>query len=804
MRRQICWLVGCILTAIIYGCAGSESEIEAADKPIYVQPIPKDTGATTASSTDALVNVVAYHWKSHTVLDEVAVVLEDSTGNQSSEKGFTSRILPVGSYQVSVSPPDSSNSREAAIDLKDALATLKLAIGIESINGTDTSGKSVEVSAYQRAAADFNSDGRIDLKDALEILKYSIGVPVSSSARWQYFHDTEVIGAGSPPKVELAGTKRDVPINGTTSVGVAALLTGDVDGSWRPSQTTPQVDPTYYTNLVSALRVTDKSVTLDRWGVADTGTANNKIVVSRTYQDGIETITYSDGSQVKSGSNSVSISFSIDGLFKYLTYLFSDNSENRTTTQTEFFQEITGAFDNSVDLFTAVSIEAQKIGLPGINSTSILSAAIAVDLNGDDRKELILAFSTMQQQNGLKVVDPVYTKIFIYELGISNKFKDQTEKYLEGSQILRAASGASLIKDFNGDGLPDIMFATNQEDGRNDALGSLMTSQPTVLLSRPGGRHYIKNFGIAAWNLGYPRAMKESSGEEIYIINQGGSGIRSYKFQNGYFVPSEIDMSQVGTGVFSFFEARNTGEKLVVTNGRFPRIYDANLYIIDSGNQISMIDSVASPFKIIGSMIFTTWQGSSSTVDIISDGVNKFVGPGSGYGVSDSCLIRIFPTSEVSVMMIADMLRFVDYQPGQINYTAENWKVPYFFNVSGGRLTESQIQISGWHNAFNSHELRCFDVNSDGYDDIVINELRDGTSGTFPLVFLNNKSGGFKKVNDSLYPRFTTNAEQDNLSVLLADFDGDGVIDYISLPEKSVDGSAQGTIRFFKGVRNLN
>jgi len=59
------------VTAIISGCAGSESEIEAADKPIYVQPIPKDTGTTNASSTDALVNVVAYHWKSQTVLDEV-------------------------------------------------------------------------------------------------------------------------------------------------------------------------------------------------------------------------------------------------------------------------------------------------------------------------------------------------------------------------------------------------------------------------------------------------------------------------------------------------------------------------------------------------------------------------------------------------------------------------------------------------------------------------------------------------------------------------------------------------------------
>ncbi len=162
-------LVGAI-TAILTGCSVGDIAVEP-DKPTSINPVPKDFGSATTSSTDALVTVVAYHWKSHTVLDEVAVVLEDASGNRSSDKGFTSRILPAGSYAVSVSAPAGSGSREAAIDLKDALATLKMAIGIESINGTDLTGKTIEVSAYQRAAADFNSDGRVDLKDALEILK---------------------------------------------------------------------------------------------------------------------------------------------------------------------------------------------------------------------------------------------------------------------------------------------------------------------------------------------------------------------------------------------------------------------------------------------------------------------------------------------------------------------------------------------------------------------------------------------------------------------------------------------------------
>jgi hypothetical protein len=322
------FLIAAIAAALV-GCSESDLAVEP-DKPTYVQPIPKDAASSTIAPTYALVNALAYHWKSHSVLDGVSVVLEDASGNLSTDKGFTSRILPVGSYQVSVTPPAASGLRETAIDMKDALAVMKLAIGVESINGTDAAGKAIEVSAYQRTAADFNADGRIDLKDAVEILKYSMGTS-ATAAKWQYFHDTETIAAGATPKNELTTSKRAVALSGTTSVGVAAVLVGDVDGSWRPTQTTAQIDPNYYTNLVSSLQATDKSVTLARWGMADSGAMTTKTVASRNYQDGIQTINYTDGSQIKSGSSSLSIAFSVDGLFKYLTYLFSDKSENKVT-----------------------------------------------------------------------------------------------------------------------------------------------------------------------------------------------------------------------------------------------------------------------------------------------------------------------------------------------------------------------------------------------------------------------------------------------------------------------------------------
>jgi len=309
-----------IAALALVGC----SDIDLADKPegqIFVQPVSKAAGGGAANS-DALVNVLAYHWKGHTVLDNVEVNLETPEGVKSSGKGYASLLLPVGSYRVTVSAPATGIERETSIDLKDALATLQLAIGVERINGTDPGGKPIETSAYQRAAADFNGDGKVDLKDALEILKYSIAAPTTSSPRWHYFHDLESIAQGSPPKSELTTESREVSVIGTTSIGIAAVLVGDVDGSWKPSQSAPKVATSYYADLLASLNSTDKTAGLARWGLSDTSNSGTGTVLYRSYFEGVETITYSDGSQIKLGATSILPVVSSDGLKNGFKYLF--------------------------------------------------------------------------------------------------------------------------------------------------------------------------------------------------------------------------------------------------------------------------------------------------------------------------------------------------------------------------------------------------------------------------------------------------------------------------------------------------
>jgi hypothetical protein len=550
------------VTAITSGCAGSDSEIEAADKPNYVQPIPKATGATTASSADALVNVVAYHWKSHTVLDEVAVVLEDSTGNQSSEKGFTSRILPVGSYQVSVSPPGSSNSREAAIDLKDALATLKLAIGIESINGTDTSGKPFEVSAYQRAAADFNSDGRIDLKDALEILKYSIGVSNISSARWLYYLDKEGIAPGNPPRAELTVARRATSVGDNTSIGVVGVLTGDVDGSWRPMRTTPEVALSYFTDLVTTLLSADRFANLARWGITNSVDPDNKTIVAKTYQDGVETITFSDGSQIKLPATTILPTYSAGGVFQGFTFFFADRDNGNGNPRTYILSGVVSGLDigNAVTLANGsetltiktnsvfslntpitpgkpynVTVVVQPNGQScsvtngsgvaispidnvSINCGSPSSFALipdafsivypentnsaftvaAADVNSDGKDDLIVHYIGNKFWGQSVGNITAPNAVRIYIQKPDGKFEDQTKVYLTGPDDLGGWSRKFKIVDINNDGKRDMVFAVNQEDGRAQSIGSDMNAQMAGLVST-GNSYRIVKFGTPSW-----------------------------------------------------------------------------------------------------------------------------------------------------------------------------------------------------------------------------------------------------------------------------------------------------------------
>ena len=212
------------------------------------------------------VELKVYAWKSHAVFANTEIKVDSLTLLAGTDQSFLASGLVQGKHSLTAVNSSASQSDAAAVTLKDALAALKLAIGIDTINSSSTGG-SVVASPYQRAAADFNADGKVDLKDALEILKYSIGVTTSNAPRWQFYDETETIAHGAKPANDFSQMGKSIGVTADRPVNLVGVLTGDVDGSWATPPGSTYIDSQHFVALLGSLQSVDTDVSLARWGI---------------------------------------------------------------------------------------------------------------------------------------------------------------------------------------------------------------------------------------------------------------------------------------------------------------------------------------------------------------------------------------------------------------------------------------------------------------------------------------------------------------------------------------------------------
>jgi hypothetical protein len=123
-----------------------------------------------------------------------------------------------------------STGQKAAIDLNDAIAVLKMVVGLP-VN-SDGSG----ASAAQAIAADFDQDHQVGLNDAIGILKLLVDLPGSPQTQWKYFDTSTLPQSLSaaqalsheswlPPEAQVS--------QASATVDLVGVLTGDVNGSWQ-------------------------------------------------------------------------------------------------------------------------------------------------------------------------------------------------------------------------------------------------------------------------------------------------------------------------------------------------------------------------------------------------------------------------------------------------------------------------------------------------------------------------------------------------------------------------------------------
>jgi hypothetical protein len=219
-----------------------------------------------ASSSGSTVDIQAYSWKAHTFLEGVAVGLgsaSQSTGSLGSAS-FSSITDAAITLSASRSIPSAeASATTAAVNLQDAIAILKMIVGLE-VNGT---GKAL--SPYQALAADFDGNGQVQLSDAIGVLKHVVGL-TAPTPTWHFVNE---IDSTVPAKASLAPgvaqTSIAATLTGTSPVhvGLVGYLTGDVDGSFAGAGGATALGTSYFSTLVSAHTDLGSGFNLAQFGI---------------------------------------------------------------------------------------------------------------------------------------------------------------------------------------------------------------------------------------------------------------------------------------------------------------------------------------------------------------------------------------------------------------------------------------------------------------------------------------------------------------------------------------------------------
>ena len=105
-----------------------------------------------------------------------------------------------------------------------------------------------EPSPYKLIAADINQDGQVSLSDVLGLLKIYLGKPSADQPRWVFVDEAASLSG-------ISSTHTQVPVTAITDhpeklvQNFAAILVGDVNGSWQPpvTQSYQVLDVTHFT-----------------------------------------------------------------------------------------------------------------------------------------------------------------------------------------------------------------------------------------------------------------------------------------------------------------------------------------------------------------------------------------------------------------------------------------------------------------------------------------------------------------------------------------------------------------------------
>jgi len=373
-----------------------------------------------------------------------------------------------------------------------------------------------------------------------------------------------------------------------------------------------------------------------------------------------------------------------------------------------------------------------------------------------------------------------YSTMNYYENNTQGKFINKTIQIF-GTNELSASPRKIKFLDINSDGLDDIFFASNREDGRSyDQVAQNIEAQNDIFISNPDGTYTKFEVGISAWSHDVQIGNIDSDSNVELIDGNFTLGTKVYDIStDGTWsdTTSQVQDASFFTATTNSLAAYSNDVCLdTISEAPAPNNLQMAYYTGDCNGSFTYVAQYGPTFTTF-SVPGEVWNGDPVVFEV-ADISGKWI---TGMGLDWSHAGDFDNDGDIDVLYIIGAAEALQSEITN-NYIVEG-SGPTYTLITLLKNTPTGFQevanpVINFPTDLQLYWATFADVNGNGYLDMVVDNPQGWRNGygLNDVVFLNKGDGGFVKLDVDIA---NGNIIDDNLSVVPIDVNQDGIMDFV-------------------------